>query len=110
MIKFNELKSGEVTTRRAKLVLFPLIIIYVVDFFSSIVRWQLTGYSGFTSGSHEATGYLVVEHGHTIHVTAGEYWLGHIQIIILVVGLVAWFAARAYFFHTGDLRREKPAA
>jgi hypothetical protein len=31
-------------------------------------------------------------------------------LLILIVGLVAWFVARAYFFRTGDLRRDKKAA
>jgi hypothetical protein len=106
----KEISSGEVTSRRAKRLLYPLLVVYLLNFVSSAVRWQVTGYSGFTTGAAEASGYSVVEHGHTIHVTAGQYWLGRIQILILIVGVVAWFVARAYFFRTGDLRREKRAA
>jgi hypothetical protein len=90
--------------------LYPLLIVYLLNFVSSAVRWQLTGYSGFTTGTPDAAGYSVVEHGHTIHVTAGQYWFGRIQVVILFVGVVVWFIARAYFFRTGDLRREKKGA
>ena len=106
----KEIQSGEVTSRRAKLVLYPLLVVYLLNFVSSAIRWQMTGYSGFTTGTPEGPGYSVVEHGHTIHVTASQYWLGRIQIVILIVGVVAWFIARAYFIRTGDLRREKKTA
>jgi hypothetical protein len=106
----KEILSGEVTSRRAKRVLYPLLVVYLFNFVSSAIRWQVTGYSGFTTGAPDASGYSVVEHGHTMHVTACQYWLGHIQILILVVGVGAWFVARAYFFRSGDLRREKRAA
>jgi hypothetical protein len=106
----TEILSGEITSRRAKRVLYPLLVIYLFNFISLVVRWQITGYSGFTSGTPEGAGYSVIEHGRTIHVTAVQYWLGHTQLLILIVGLVAWFVARAYFFRTGDLRRDKKAA
>ena len=101
----TEILSGETTSRRAKRLLYPMLLIYLVNFISSIVRWQITGYSGFTSGTAEGSGYSVIEHGRTIHVTAAQYWIGHTQGLILIVGLVAWFVARAYFFRTGDLRK-----
>jgi hypothetical protein len=94
----TEILSGETTSRRAKRVLYPLLLIYTFNFFSSVVRWQISGYSGFTTGTPERAGYSVIEHGRTIHVTAWQYWLGHFQLLILIVGLVAWFVARAYFF------------
>ena len=103
----KEIRSGEVTTRRAKRVLYPLLIVYLLNFVSAVILWQLTGYSGLTTGAPDAFGYSVVEHGRVIHVTAGQYWLGRIQCLILIVGVVAWFIARAYLFRTGDLRREK---
>src|SRR5437867_9534063 len=106
----TEILSGEITSRRAKRVLYPILLIYTFNLFSSIVRWQITGYSGFTSGVPEREGYSVIEHGRTINVTAAQYWLGHFQFLILIVGLVAWFVARAYFFRTGDLRRHQKAA
>ena len=90
--------------------LYPILVVYVLNFVSSVVRWQLTGYSGFTTGTPEGAGYSVVEHGRTIHVTLGQYCLGRIQMFILFVGVAAWFIARACFFRTGDLRREKKAA
>ncbi len=105
----TEILSGETTSRRAKRVLYPLLLIYTVNFFSSVVRWQISGYSGFTSGVPEREGYSVIEHGRTIHVTAAQYWLGRFQLLILIVGLVVWFVARAYFFRTGDLRRDRKA-
>jgi|HubBroStandDraft_1064217.scaffolds.fasta_scaffold387055_2 hypothetical protein len=110
MTKITEIRNGEVTSRRAKLVLYPIILLYVADFISMFFHMGATGYSGITSGTLEPGGYSVVEHGHAIHVTVTQYWLGRAQMIILVVGLATWFIARAYFFHTGDLRREKPAA
>ncbi len=106
----TEIMSGETTSRRAKRVLYPLLLIYFFNFVSSVVRWRITGYSGFTTGVPEGEGYSVIEHGHTIHVTAGQYWLGHAQLLVLIIGLVAWFVARAYFFRTGDLKRDKKAA
>src|SRR5580765_5141100 len=59
----NELISGETTSRKAKRVIFPLFLVYFFDFISSIVRWQLTGFSGFTAAAPEGAGYSVVEHG-----------------------------------------------
>jgi len=109
MINFSELRSGEVTTRRAKLILFPILLVYLTDFVAMIVQWWLTGYSGITSGTRDSTGFVVIEHGHTVHVTKGQYWFGHLLIAILLVGLVAWFTARAHLFHTGDLKREPPS-
>ena len=106
----KEILSGEVTSRRAKRVLYPLLIVYLLNFVSSAVRWQMAGYSGFTTGTPEGAGYSVIEHGHTIHVTTGQYWVGRVQMVILFVGVIAWFVTRAYLFRTGDLRREKPAA
>jgi len=105
----REILSGEVTSQKARRVLYPLLIVYLLNFVSSAIRWQITGYSGFTSGTPDRAGYSVIEHGHTIHVAAGQYWCGRMQIVILVVGATAWFIARAYFFRTGDLRREKKA-
>jgi len=103
----NEILSREVTSRRAKRVLYPLLTVSFLNFVSFVVRSQLTGYSGITTGTPDGAGYSVVEHGHTIHVTAGQYWFARIQIVILLVGVVVWFITRAYFFRTGDLRREK---
>jgi hypothetical protein len=102
----QKILSGEVASKRAKRVLYPLLIVYLLNFVSSVVRSQITGYSGFTSGTPDPAGYSVVEHGHTIHVSAGQYWFGHAQIIVLVIGAAAWFIARGYFFRTGDLKRE----
>ena len=90
--------------------MFPLFLIYFCDFISSTVRWQLTGFSGFTAATPEAAGYSVVEHGRTFHLTPGQLWLGRIQAVIFIVCFVAWFVARVYFLHTGDIRRDKPAA
>lgn len=87
--------------------LYPLLIVYFLNFVSSTVRWQITGYSGLTSGTPDPTGYSVVEHGHTIRVSVGQYWFGRMQILILIVGAAALFITRAYFFRTGDLRREE---
>src|SRR2546422_6940366 len=103
----KEILSGEVTSPRAKRVLYPILLIGLLNFVSSAIRWQLTGYSGFTTGTPDGAGYSVVEHGHTIHLTAGQYGLGRIQIVILFLGGVLWFIARAYFFRTGDLKREE---
>jgi hypothetical protein len=102
----QKILSGEIASTRAKRVLYPLLIVYLLNFVSSVVRSQITGYSGFTGGTPDPAGYSVVEHGHTIHVSAGQYWFGHAQVIVLVIGAAAWFIARAYFFRTGDLRRE----
>lgn len=102
----GKILSGEAASERARRVLYPLIIVYLLNFVSIAIRWQITGYSGFTGGTPDPAGYSVVEHGHTIHVSAGQYWFGHAQIVVLVIGAAAWFIARAYFFGTGDLRRE----
>jgi hypothetical protein len=110
LVVANELMSGETTSRKAKLVMFPLLLIFLLNFILSIVRWQHTGFSGFTSGTPEPTGYSVVEHGRTFHLTPGEFWLGRIQAIIFVISFVAWFVARIYFLHSGDIKRNKPAA
>ena len=106
----GEILSGEVTSRSAKRVLYPIIIISILNFVSSVVRWQVTGYSGFTRGTPDGAGYSVVEHGRRIYLSAGQYRLGRLQIAILFVGVVVWFMARVYFSRTGDLRREKRAA
>jgi hypothetical protein len=106
----TEILSGEVTSRKAKLVLYPLLLIYLFDFVAMVVRLEMTGYSGFRYGTPDGAGYSVVEHGHTIHLTAGQYWLGRIHLLSLFLGLLAWFIARAYLFRTGDLRREKKRA
>lgn len=106
----NEPMSGETTSRKAKLVMFPLMFIFLLDFISSIIRWQLTGFSGFTAGTPESTGYSVVEHGRTFHLTPAEFWFGRVQAIIFVISFLAWFVARAYFLHSGDIKRNKSAA
>jgi hypothetical protein len=106
----SELISGETTSPRAKRVLFPLFLISFFDFISATVRWGLTGFSGLTTVTPDGAGYVAVEHGHTFHITSGEFWLGRIQALIFIVCFVVWFLARAYFFHTGDLKRDKPAA
>jgi hypothetical protein len=106
----KEIMSGEITSRKAKLVLYPILVIYILNFVSLAVCWQITGYSGFTAGTADGTGYSVVEHGRTMHVTTAQYRLGRIQVVTLFLGVAIWFIARAYFFRTGDLRREKRAA
>lgn len=105
----NEIISGETTSRRAKRVLFPLFLIYFLDFISSTIRCGLTGFVGFESVTPEKAGYSVVNHGHTFYLTPGELLLGRIQALVFIVCFVAWFLARAYFLHTGDLKRDKPA-
>jgi|ERR1039457_686820 hypothetical protein len=105
----KEILSGEVTTPRAKRVLYTILVLTVLNLVLSGVRVYMTGYSGFTTGTPDATGYSVVEHGRRIHVTAGQYDLGRIQVILLVLGVVVWFIARAYLSRTGDLKREKKA-
>lgn len=104
----NEIRSGEIRTHKAKRVLYPLLLVYLINFVSFVVRSQLTGYYG-TTGAPDTAGYSVVEHGHTFHVTAGQYWLSRIQILLLIAGVIAWFVARACFFRTGDLIREEKA-
>ena len=106
----DEIRSGETTSRRAKRILFPLFLIYILDLISSGVRCGLTGFFGFESVTTEKAGYSVVNHSHTYYLTPGEFWLGRIQAFILIVSFVAWFLTRAYFSHTGDLKRDKPAA
>lgn len=108
LVVTNELISGETTSRKAKLVMLPLLLIFLLNFISSIVRWQLTGFSGFTSGTPEPGGYSVVEHGRTFHITPAEFWLGRIQAIVFIASFVAWFVARIYFLHNGDIKRNKP--
>ena len=81
----KEILSGEVTSRRAKRVLYPLLIVYLLNFVSSAVRWQMAGYSEFATSTPKGADYSVIEHGHTIHVAAGQYWLGRIQILVLIV-------------------------
>jgi len=106
----DELLSSETTSRRAKLVLFPLFLIYFLDFISSTIRCGFTGFFGFESVTPEVGGYSFVEHGHMFHITPGEFWLGRIQAVVFICCFVAWFVARAYFLHSGDLKRDKPAA
>jgi hypothetical protein len=106
----DELISGETTSRRAKRVMFPLFLIYFFDFISSTIRWGLTGFSGFTTVTPDGSGYVVVEHGHTFHISSGEFLLGRIQALIFIVCFAAWFIARFYFLNTGDIKRDKPAA
>ena len=101
----KEIITGEITSRRAKRVLYPIIAVYLINFVVIVIRLQITGYSGITVGTPQPGGYSVVEHGHAIYVTTGQYWLGRIQMLILIVGMLAWFVARAHLFRTGDLRR-----
>jgi hypothetical protein len=70
----QKILSGEVASKKARSVLYPLLIVLLLNFISSVVRSQITGYSGFTSGTLDRTGYSVVEHGHTIHVSVAQYW------------------------------------
>ena len=83
----NELLSGETTPRRAKRVMFPLFLFSFLDFVSYIIRWQLSGFSGFTAATPEGAGYSVVEHRRTFHLTPGQLWLGRIQAVIFIVCL-----------------------
>ena len=101
----KEVATGEITSAKARWILYPIIAVYLINFVSATIRWQLTGYSGFTTGTPQPGGYSVIEHGHPIFVTVGQYWLSRFQIGLLIVGVAAWFAARAYLFRTGDLRR-----
>lgn len=110
LVVVNELLSGETTSRKAKYVMFPLLLIGLLDFVLSTVRWQLTGFSGFTVGTAERTGYSVVEHGRTFHLTVPEFWLGRLQAVVFIVSFAAWFAARVYFLHSGDIKRNKPVS
>jgi Bacterial Ig domain len=50
----------------------------------------------------------LIEHGRTFHITPSEFWLGRIQAIFFIASFVAWLVARIYFFHSGDIRRNKP--
>jgi hypothetical protein len=104
----NEITSGETMSRKAKFVMFPLLLIFLLNFILSIIRWQHTGFSGFTAGTPEPGGYSVVEHGHTFHITPTEFWFGRSQAVIFIASFVAWVVARMYFLHNGDIKRNKP--
>jgi len=101
----REILTGEITSPRAKRVLYPMLAAYLINFILAAFRWQMTGYSGLTSGTPEQPGYSVVEHGRSFHVSTSQYWLGRLQIVLVIFGVLAWFIVRAYFFRTGDLRR-----
>ena len=67
--------TGEITSARAKRILYPFLFTFLLYFIVLVVRWQMTGASGFTTGSPEGSGYSVVEHGRTLHslrVTIGS--------------------------------------
>jgi hypothetical protein len=110
LIIADELISSETTSRRAKRVMFPLFLIYFLDFIAFMIRCGLTRFAGFESVMPEVGGYSFVEHGHTYHITPGEFWLGRIQAVVLIFSFVALFIARTYFLHSGDLKRNKSAA
>src|SRR5436309_2215107 len=38
----KEILSGEVSSRKARRVLYPLLIVYLLTFVSSAIRWQIT--------------------------------------------------------------------
>jgi len=98
--------SGEIMTKRAKRVLYPLFWITLLNFVLFCIRWQFTGASG-QAGEVDGNGYTVVEHGHTLHLTANTYWLARIHVVSVVVCIVAGVIARAYFFAQGDLKKLK---
>ena len=100
----TEIMTGEIASRKAKRVLYPIIGIYLANFVLMAVRWQMIGYSGVTAGRREDGGYAVVEHGQAVFVSAGEYWFSRIQVFILIAGLFVWFIARARLLRSGDLR------
>jgi hypothetical protein len=100
----NEILTGEITSPRAKRVLYPLAAVYLINFVLIAIRWQLTSYSGFAVGTPQDGGYSVIEHGQSIHLTTSQYWLGRLQILFLILGMLTWFITRAHFFRTGDLR------
>jgi len=97
--------SGEIISVRAKKVLYPIFFIALLNFVLFAVRWQMTNDSGMTIGKAESGGYRLVEHGRVVYVSGQEYLLARIQGVSLVACFAALFIARAYFSHTGDLKK-----
>ena len=108
LIVTDELLTGEITSRKAKRVLFPLCLILFVNFVAFAIHYWSLGASAFPGGRIESGHYYVIEHGHRVDFTPAQYWLSYIHGVSVVVGILAWFAIRTYFRHTGDLKREKP--
>lgn len=97
--------SRETISRRGKKILFPIFIAFLLDFLLFAIRWQMTGDSGTVTGQRENSGFLLVEHGRTIHVSALEYVLCRFQLASLVLLFVSLFIARAYLLWSGDVRK-----
>lgn len=96
--------SGEITSQKAKRVLYPLFWITLLNFVLFCVRWQITKASG-QAGMVDESGYTVVEHGQSFHLTTTVYWLGRIHLLSVLVSILTVVVVRAYFFHTGDLKK-----
>ena len=97
--------SGEIISKKAKRVLYPVFFIFLFNFILFLIRWQVTKDSGATVGVVEGDGYRIVEHGHTLYVTSAEYWLSRMQLVSLAVCFMAVLATRIHFYRTGDLKK-----
>ena len=97
--------SGETISKKAKWIIYPIFFIFLFDFILFLIRWQLTGDSGTTTGKIVDDDYRIIEHGRTINVSGTEYFFCRIQLISLVVCFFAVIISRVYFFRTGDLKK-----
>ena len=91
---------------RARRVLLPGLVVFLVTFFSFVVHLLVLGTSAFPSGHIVDGKYLVEEHAKVIELTATQYWFSYIHgVVLVVVGAVLAILAVVYYYR-GDLRDE----
>lgn len=99
-----------IMSARAKRVLYPVYVVWLVTFISFVVHLFVLGTSAFPGGGKFVDGsYLIEEHGKIIVLTGREYWFSYVHGLILVAVLAVLVTLIVTYYWRGDLRDEHPA-
>jgi len=96
-------RRGQIISARAKRVLYPAYAVWLCVFVSFVADLIALGTSAFPGGRIEGARHFVVEHGKTIDLTAGQFWLSYTLGISVVAVLGVLIAV---FYWRGDLKDE----
>ena|ERR1043166_605001 len=93
-------------TPKAKRVLYPLLIIDIIDFAGYWFHSGMLPASAFPFGGSARDGrYIVRDHGRDHALTPAQFWLSYVHGASVALIIIGYLGAFLHFRRTGDLKR-----